>query len=284
MVVATHPHEDHIGGMVDVLNSFPVGLYVDNGEPTTTKTYENVMEKLNAKQIPYTEVTTGKFIPFADVITVQVINPSFLTGDLNEDSIVLKVTDGSEKFLFMGDSSKVSSDPSAQILKVTHHGSNSGSSLSFLSQVKPEIAIIEVGMGNTYGHPTQNTLSNLEKAGTKVYRTDLNGNIIVKSDGKSYTINSEKESDSSSQVVTTPAKSSSPVYTTPVQSDAPIYSVPTSSISGTVCDCSGNKYNCGDFPLPNGVTAQQCYEYCKSQGKGDIHKLDGDKDGSVCEG
>lgn len=187
VVVSTHPHEDHIGGMLDVLNNFPVGLYVDNGETHTTKTYENVMSKLNSKQIPYAEVTTGKTIPFAEGITVKVMGPSSLTGDLNKDSIILKVTDGSENFLFMGDAADGSGDMAAQVLKVTHHGSNSGSSSSFINKVGPEVAIIEVGAGNTYGHPTQGTLNTLQSKGTKVYRTDESGNIIVKSDGNSYT-------------------------------------------------------------------------------------------------
>jgi competence protein ComEC len=158
VVVATHPHEDHIGGMIDVLNAFPVGLYVDNGEMTNTKTYETLMSVLKQKQIPYAEVKTGKVIPFADGITVDVLNPTSDKGDLNEDSVVLKVTDGSEKFLFMGDSATYIGDPSAQILKVTHHGSNSGSSPAFLDLVIPKVAIIEVGEGNSYGHPTSKTL------------------------------------------------------------------------------------------------------------------------------
>lgn len=81
---------------MDILNAFPVSLYVDNDETTTTATYENVMSTLKFKQTPYAVVTTGKTIPFADGISVQVLNPFSLAGDLNEDSIVLKVTDGSE--------------------------------------------------------------------------------------------------------------------------------------------------------------------------------------------
>jgi len=297
VVVATHPHEDHIGGMNDVLNAFPVALYVDNGETHTSKTYENVMSTLQQKQIPYAEVTSGKTIPFADGITVDVLNPSSLIGDLNEDSVVLKVTDGSQKFLFMGDASSGSGDLSAQILKVTHHGSNSGSSPSFLSQVKPDVAVIEVGAGNTYGHPTQKTLSNLQNARVTIYRTDLNGNIVIKSDGSKYTVDSNKgvstisfsEPKTVATTVSTkpptPVITAKPVYIAPIPTAQPVYSAPVaSSSSGGTCDCSGNKYNCGDFPLPNGVTADECYAYCKSQGKGDVHGLDRDKNGLACEG
>jgi competence protein ComEC len=285
IVVTTHPHEDHIGGMVDVLNAFPVSLYVDNSETTTTATYENVMSTLKSKQTPYAVVTTGKTIPFVDGITVNVLNPSALTGDLNEDSVVLKVTDGSEKFLFMGDASKYTGDPSAQVLKVTHHGSNSGSSPSFLAKVKPEVAVIEVGAGNSYDHPTQKTLTNLENAGAKIYQTDENGNIIIKSDGSSYTISAGKTGTTltpSNQVIPKETQISIPM--TKKATPVPTVAVSSSPSSSGTCDCSKNKYNCGDFPLSNGVTVQQCYDYCKMQGKGDIHQLDRDKDGLACEG
>jgi competence protein ComEC len=284
VVVATHPHEDHIGGMVDVLNSFPVGLYVDNGATHTSTTYENVMTKLNSKQIPYAEVTTGKMIPFADGIKVQVMNPSSLTGDLNEDSIVLKVTDGSEKFLFMGDAADGSGDLSAQVLKVTHHGSNTGTSSSFLSKVNPEVAVIEVGAGNTYGHPASGTLNKLHSNGVKVYRTDEDGNVVIKSDGSSYTIQ-PASGGSLSSGVTAPAKTStptysSPVYVAPIQTPPPVYSSPVASSTGA-CNCNGPDLNCKDFS--SWSESQSCYDYCKSQGKGDCFGLDKNKDGSACD-
>jgi len=197
VVVATNPEEDHVGGMVDVLNAFPVGLYVDNGESTASQTYVDLMSLLQKKKIPYIEVKTGKTIPFADGIPVEVLNPTSDKNDLNEDSVVLKVTDGSEKFLFMGDSSTYTGDPSAQILKVTNHGSKSGSSPSFLSLVNPKVAVIDVGADNTFGYPAQKTLENLKDTGAEVYRTDRNGNIVVSSTGSSYSVTSEKGINSS---------------------------------------------------------------------------------------
>jgi len=105
VIVATHPHEDHIGGIVDVLNNFNVGLYVDNGVTHTTSTYERLVNKLVDDQTPYAEVKAGKTIPFAEGITVSVISPSSISGDMNDDSIILKVVDGSQKILLTGDSS-----------------------------------------------------------------------------------------------------------------------------------------------------------------------------------
>lgn len=283
VVVATHPHEDHIGGMVEVLNNFPTHLYVDSGETHTTRTYIDVMSKLTADQTPYAEVRAGKKIPFATGIDVQVMGPSTLTGDLNNDAIVLKVTDGSHTFLFMGDTPDAPGDIKAQILKVAHHGSAVGTSSGFLSRVSPEVAVIEVGAGNDYGHPKPETLANLETAGVKVYRTDLDGTITISTQGSAYQVTTSK--------VASPTPMSTVITPIPVktaqQVSAPVVSAKLTQVpsSPQVCDCSSNKYNCNGkgTPLPNGVTYQQCYDYCKSQGKGDVHGLDRDNDGSACE-
>lgn len=284
VIVATHPHEDHIGGMIGVLNSFPVGLYVDSGAVHTTSAYVNVMNKLRADQTPYAEVRAGKSIPFASGVNVQVLAPTTLTGDLNNDAIVLKITDGSESFLFMGDSADAPGDIKAQILKVAHHGSTSGTTAGFLSRVKPEVAVIEVGAGNDYGHPKPDTLANLQQAGVKVYRTDIDGTVTITTDGTIYKVETSK--------VVTPAPITSASTPIPVQTvialSAPVSQPqPVKTQSSTVvCDCSGDRYSCNKkgADLPPGVSYQQCYDYCNSQGKGDIHGLDRDKDGGACEG
>ena len=314
VVVATHPHEDHIGGMVSVLDSFPVGLYVDNGETHTTSTYENLMKTLVAKQIPYAEVKAGKTIPFAPGINILVMSPSSLSGDLNQDSVILKVTDGNEKILLPGDSSNIQGNMQAQILKVPHHGSKSGTSSQYLNQVKPEVAVISVGAGNDYGHPASSTLTALQNAGAKVYRTDIDGTVIIISDGSTYSVKTSKTSSAlpittistpipvyNTPTVSVPVKSVQPIQTalsTPITTKGPpipIYSTPivTSTVkpvqsvqttaATAICECSSNTYNCPNFPLPGGVTAQQCFDYCNSQGRGDIHGLDRDKDGRACE-
>jgi len=284
-LIATHPHDDHIGGMESVINSISVQKYVDNGATHTTKTYENLMSTLVRKQIPYVEVKAGDLFTFGNT-KVEVKSPNRISGDLNDDSVTLLVTDGSVRYLFTGDNEYATSP--ATILKVAHHGS-SGSE-SKLNSINPEVAIIMVGSGNSYGHPSSSVVNSLKNQGIEVLRTDIDGTITIKSDGRKYTVQSKQGTPSGSGAqnsfaFTDPTKSPTVSYTqAPPIISAPSYSAPVVEVKSlVVCDCSYDKYNCKDFPLPGGVTGQKCFDYCKSKGKGDVHKLDRDKDGRVCE-
>lgn len=278
----SHPHEDDIGDMVSVLNFVPILKYIDSGVTHTTKTYENLMQIKVDKQIPYTETRAGDSFIFGDT-SVKKFSSS-LSGELNDDSFSLVVTDGKISYLFLGDNENAAAP--VTILKVAHYGSSS--STKNLGIINLEVAVISVGTGNTYGHPAQSTISKLNQAGVQTYRTDTNGMIIIYSDGSTYTVKigkgfvSPAKMTMSAPVSITPASTSRP---TPIPT--PLFVAPApvqSSSSGGICDCSGNIYNYGDFPLPNDVTADECFAYCKSQGKGDIHGLDQDKDNLPCEG
>jgi len=195
IVIATHPHEDHIGGMATVLNNFKVNQFIDSGYPHTTSTYENMLNSIDKKNIPFQTVKTGDIIVFDPAISISVLNPqdSFM-NDINANSVVLKLTYGKTSFLFMGDAATDVEDRIAgaalnvDILKVAHHGSSSSSGSAFLAKVTPAVSIIEVGAGNSYGYPAAATLSRLQQIGSKVYRTDLDGTIKVTSDGNSYNV------------------------------------------------------------------------------------------------
>jgi PGF-pre-PGF domain-containing protein len=199
-VVATHPHEDHIGGMDVILNDFPIGKFIDSGYTHTTQTYEDMLNMILSKNIPFTTVKRGDKINFASGIVVQVLNPgsSYFTDDLNQNSVVLKVTDRKVSFLFMGDAGveaenaiiKDGYNVNSDILKVGHHGSSTSSGSTFISAVSPKVSVIEVGAGNEYGHPYAGTLDTLQKAST-VYRTDLDGTVTVTTDGSTYTVSTE---------------------------------------------------------------------------------------------
>ncbi|WP_292390613.1 MBL fold metallo-hydrolase, partial [Methanosarcina sp. UBA5] len=148
-VVATHPHSDHIGGMNDVLNNFKVDHFIDSGYPYTSKTYENMLTTIDKKNIPFETPKRGDKINFASGIDVEVLNPgtSYYSDDLNQNSIILKVTDGKVSFLLMGDAGleaendimKAGYNVDADILKVGHHGSSTASGASFISAVSPDI-------------------------------------------------------------------------------------------------------------------------------------------------
>ncbi len=199
-VVATHPHSDHIGGMVDVLNNFKVEHFIDSGYPHTSKTYENMLTTIDQKNIPFEVAQTGQKINFDPAVDIEVLNPGkTYSDDLNENSVVLKVTYGDTSFLLMGDSGLETEEKimeegynvDSDILKVGHHASRSGSGVSFISSVSPDICVIEVGAENDYGHPHAEVLERLQKA-SKVYRTDLDGTITVTTDGSTYTVTTQK--------------------------------------------------------------------------------------------
>jgi competence protein ComEC len=214
-VVATHPHADHIGGMDEVLNSFQVEHFIDSGFPHTSKTYENMLTTIDEKNIPFEVAEKGKEIEFDPAVDVEVLNPGpEYSDELNENSVVLKVSYGEVSFLLMGDAGleteenlmNTGYDLDSDILKVGHHASRSGSGGAFISAVSPEISVIEVGAGNDYGHPHPEILERLQKV-SRVYRTDLDGSITVTTDGSAYTINTQKSGSGESVAKTGPAES-----------------------------------------------------------------------------
>jgi beta-lactamase superfamily II metal-dependent hydrolase len=217
LVVSTHPHEDHIGGLVKILQDFPVEQVLDSGQTHSSQIFNTYLTLIDQKNIPYAVAERGQKINFDPDVSIDVLSPpkKRFAGDLNQNSIVLKVVYNNVSFLLMGDandkaeSSLISSgqDLKSDILKVGHHGSATSSSYLFLSKILPAISIISVGAGNDYGHPTQQTLSALGDIGSTIYRTDTNGNIIVTTDGQSYSISTQKPS----SIPASPASSQSSI-------------------------------------------------------------------------
>lgn len=193
-VVATHPHEDHIGGMADVIETFDIGEFYAPKKTHTTKTYENMIKALKNKKLKITVAKLGaKSIDLGDDIKGEFLAPIKNDYDnLNNYSAVLKITNGDNSFLFTGDAEKESEkemlqnnlDLKADVLKLGHHGSSTSSSPEFLDKVNPSIAVASLGKGNDYGHPHKETLTKIKNKNITFYRTDESGSIVLESDGK----------------------------------------------------------------------------------------------------
>lgn len=196
-VVGTHPHEDHIGGLDDVINS---DIEIENvlmpKIETTTKTFGDVVDAISNKGLTVKAPSKGDTFTLGDS-NLEVMTDSILDEDnLNLSSITLRLQYGNNSFLFMGDSEeeneKTITWPKTDVLKVGHHGSNTSSSEEFLNEVKPSISIIMAGEGNSYGLPKEEIVERLENVGSKVYRTDKNGTIEVTSDGNNINVITKK--------------------------------------------------------------------------------------------
>lgn len=212
-IVATHPDADHIGGLAGALNYATAKVAYCPVTEHDTKTFANFTKYLNAQGVSITIPTAGDTFPLGSA-TVQILGPQKDYEDTNDLSIVLRVVYAETSFLFTGDAERTAEadileagyDLSSTVLKVGHHGSDSSTSYPFLREVMPQYAVISVGKDNSYGHPTENTLSKLRDAEVKVYRTDLQGTIICTSDGKTVTFTTEKnENISTNPTETAPA-------------------------------------------------------------------------------
>ena len=195
-LVGTHAHEDHIGGMEQIVKSFDIGTIYMPDVSTTTRTYENLLEAISKKGLGVSSVEIGDTFPVGSGVCTVMNVRNEEQDDLNDTSICLHFVYGENKFLFMGDASenmeKEIEQPEIDVLKVGHHGSSTSSSEDFLNQTKPKVAIISCGINNTYGHPNEDALKRLENIGAEIYRTDEDGTILLTSNGSTYNIQTIK--------------------------------------------------------------------------------------------
>ncbi len=193
-VVATHPHTDHIGGMVDVLNAFPTKNFYMTSYVNPTQTFDDMLTAVENNGAAVHEVMAGTVILDEPELLVEVVAPKVLADDSNNNSVVIKLTYGENKFLFTGDAEKDEEDGiwtniKCDVLKVGHHGSDTSSTKNFLKKVEPTYAVISCGLYNSYGHPDEAVLKRLYDRNINVYRTDIQGTIVFRSDGKDITVN-----------------------------------------------------------------------------------------------
>ena len=201
-IIGTHPHEDHIGSLDDVVNEFEFDtiFFPDvSSARVTTKTFENLVLAVANKNMKFTTPISGKEYSLGEA-KFNILAPSSTSyQSLNNYSIVIKLNYGENSFIFTGDAETLSEteilnsydDIHADVLKLGHHGSTTSSSKKFLNAVSPKYAVISVGKDNAYNHPTKTTMDKILELNIPVYRTDELGTIECISDGKNITFNTK---------------------------------------------------------------------------------------------
>ena len=202
-VVATHPHADHIGGMTQIIETYPIGTFympvLPAADTPTTKTYENMLDALDAQNVTVKQITQETEIPAPEGARFEVYSP--YDGDnwneTNDYSAVIRFTYGEVSFMLTGDAEEAVEERildtgravSAQILKCGHHGSSSSTSPDFLWAVDPEVAVISCAEENDYGHPHRETMASLNEQGCDILQTWDVGTVCVVTDGEAYDVN-----------------------------------------------------------------------------------------------
>lgn len=191
LVVATHPHEDHIGGLAEVIDLISVDAIWSSSIPNNSNAVRTFLESVSNQGKELEQPKVGQVFKLGGA-TITVLGPVKEYSEINNLSIVLMVEYGQTRFLLTGDMEREAendlidsgADLKADVLKVGHHGSENATGYRFLREVMPTYAVISCGKDNSYGHPHEDPLSRLRDAETTVLRTDEYGTIVVRSDGK----------------------------------------------------------------------------------------------------
>lgn len=198
-IVCTHAHEDHVGGLSGALNYATAGTALSPVTDYDSRVFRSFANNLAKQNVSITVPAAGQSFSLGSS-TVSVLGPITKADDINNSSIILRIVYGETSFLFSGDAEREEEQDvlsagyalESTVLKIGHHGSDSSTSYVWLRQVMPKYAVISVGSGNTYGHPTEAVLSRLRDADVKTYRTDMQGDVICTSDGRTVSFSVER--------------------------------------------------------------------------------------------
>ncbi len=201
VVIASHLHADHIGGLIQLVDTYPIGNFYDPPFDAESETYFNLLDALKESQATVSSPLAGvdTLIPWDSAVEVRILAPyDTVYSDFNDTSYILRISYGNTAVLFTGDATALGeklalkAQPNhyfhANVLKIGHHGSDDSTSEKFLETVQPSIAIISVGAGNDYGLPDQSLIDRLSAQGITVYRTDRDGSITLLLDGTNATV------------------------------------------------------------------------------------------------
>lgn len=197
-IIATHPDTDHIGGLDDVLDAYEVGEVIDSGKRASSKTYQDYFSAAQAEPGCTFSYDEDRVIPLGPGTALTILETGDDWSSVNDSSVVAQLACGSVQILFTGDiSQRVEQDclhlfQDIDVLKVGHHGSSSSSCQDFLDVIQPEYAVASYKVGNSYHHPTSSALQRLMDRGTTVYGTGKSGTIILSTDGRTYSFNTDQ--------------------------------------------------------------------------------------------
>jgi len=201
LVIATHPHSDHIGGMIEVIKRYNPEYYIDPGIPHTSKIYRTLLDLIEEKKIRYI-APNGRTVHIHSAELYIFPIPDKVTS-INNGSVVSRLSYKDFTMLFLGDAEleeqsfliKTNREKlKSRVVKISHHGSNTGTDQRLIDVVKPESAVISVGKDNPYGHPHREVMELLKKNNIRIYRTDRDGTVAVLSDGDQYKVLRERGS------------------------------------------------------------------------------------------
>lgn len=202
IIIISHPHADHIGQLASVMENFTVEEVWMTGNPAHSTVYQEALQAVKESDVNYEEPLAGDVFDVGP-LTLSILHPRSLTGDLNEDSLSVHAAFKEVSFLFTGDAGKAEEEQmmnrdvplQADYLQLGHHGSNTSSSSSFVDAAEPKEAIYSAGEDNKYGHPDQEVVSLFAEKGIELYGTDVHGTITVETDGKEASLTTDKKAE-----------------------------------------------------------------------------------------